>query len=72
MIKIEQKTWFENLVFDEKGVLNLTKALLITLNLIKNKFEQFLKILPFMKKWLSYNFHIWKLYDNHFFFSKKK
>ena len=26
----------------------------------------FLNILPFMKKWLSYNFHIWKLYDNHF------
>ena len=35
-----------------------------------NKFEQF-ENLALHEKWLSYNFHIWKLYDIHFFFQKK-
>ena len=30
----------------------------------------FLKILPSMKKCLSYIFHTWKVYDKHFFYSK--
>ena len=30
-----------------------------------------MKILPFMKKGLSYNFRIWKMYDNHFFPKKE-